>query len=60
MSYVVVSRRVGTPGEPYDIDAAQARGINVAGLIVGGFIVRVEESTPTKPKTPKVKRNTKE
>jgi len=60
MKYVVVSPRVGVPGQPYDIDAAQARGINIAGLIAGGFIARVKESTPTKPKTPKVKRNTKE
>lgn len=60
MRYVVVSPRVGVPGQPYDIDAAQARGINVAGLIAGGFIARVEESTPIKPKTPKVKRITKE
>ena len=60
MRYVVVSPRVGVPGQPYDIDAAQARGINVAGLIAGGFIARVEQSTPTKPKTPKVKRITKE
>jgi hypothetical protein len=60
MKYVVVSPRVGVPGTEYDIEDAAANNINVAGLIAGGFIARVEESTPTKPKTPKVKRNTKE
>ena len=60
MKWVVVSPRVGTPGAEYDIEGAWANGINVAGLIAGGFIKPADESTPTKPKSSKVKRRTKE
>jgi hypothetical protein len=60
MKYVVVSPRVGVPGTEYDIEAAAERGINVAGLIAGGFIKPMTESTtkPTKPR--KVKPTSKE
>ena len=60
MKWVVVSRRVGTPGTEYDIEGAQANGINIAGLIAGGFIKAVEESTEKKPKQSKVKKEPKE
>ena len=60
MKFIVVSRRVGTPGAEYDIEGAAANGINIAGLIAGGFIKAVEESTPIKPKPSKVKKRTKE
>jgi uncharacterized membrane protein len=60
MKYVVVSRRVGVPGTQYDTAAAEAKNINVAGLIAGGFIVAVEESTPKATKPRKVKSTTKE
>jgi uncharacterized membrane protein len=60
MKWIVVSPRVGKPGAEYDIEGAAANGINVAGLIAGGFIKAAEESTtkPTKPR--KVKTDTKE
>ena len=57
MKWVVVSPRVGVPGTEYDIEAAKARGINVLGLIAGGFI---KQSTPTEPKPSKVRKRTKE
>jgi len=60
MKYIVVSRRVGVPGTEYDTAAAEAKNINVAGLIAGGFIVAVEESTPKATKPRKVKSTTKE
>lgn len=60
MKWVVVSPRVGVPGTEYDIEGAWANQINVAGLIAGGFIKQVDESTKTAFKSPKVKRKTKE
>lgn len=60
MKFIVVSRRVGTPGAEYDIESAAANGINVAGLIAGGFIKAVEESATKKPKPSKVKKEPKE
>ena len=60
MKWVVVSPRVGTPGTEYDIEGAWANQINVAGLIAGGFIKQIDESTKTETKSPKVKRKTKE
>lgn len=60
MKWVVVSPRVGVPGAEYDIEGAAANNINVAGLIAGGFIKAVQESTATKPKASKVKKEPKE
>ena len=60
MKWVVVSPRVGTPGAEYDIEGAAANNINVLGLIAGGFIKVVDESTKSETKSPKVKRRTKE
>ena len=60
MKWVVVSPRVGVPGTEYDIEGANANNINVAGLIAGGFIKPVKESTQSKPKQSKVKKQPKE
>jgi len=48
MTYIVVSPKVGTPGDEY----TPAEGINVAALLSGGFIV---ESTTIKVKSAKPK-----
>ena len=45
MIYTVASSKLGIVGDPY----IPAKGINVAALIAGGFIV--QQSTP-KPKKP--------
>lgn len=34
----IISERVGTPGETFDLDAARETGINVDALIEHGFI----------------------
>lgn len=49
MTYIIVSHKVGTPGDEF----IPAAGINVAALLSGGFII---ESTKTdkKPAKPKV------
>jgi hypothetical protein len=57
MKWVIVSPRVGVPGTEYDIKAAEARGVNVLGLIAGGFI---KQSTLIEPKPSKVRKRTKE
>jgi hypothetical protein len=38
MPYKIISPRVGTPGEEYDAEGAEANGINIAALVEGGFI----------------------
>lgn len=51
--YIIVSPRVGTPGELWEpID-----GVNIDALIAGGFIRRVEyrEPSPSHPKASRVK-----
>jgi hypothetical protein len=54
MSYVVVSERVGKPGEPFE----PRPGTNIEALLAYGFIAEV--STPKPTPTPKVKKSTKE
>jgi hypothetical protein len=54
MNYLIVSPRVGTPGEPFE----PRPGTNVEALLAFGFIVEV--STPKKITSPKVKKSTKE
>lgn len=59
MKYVVVSPRVGTPGEIYNPDVV----VNIAALLAGGFIAKildtaepeetVEEPAPTPVKSAK-------
>jgi len=48
MTYIVVSHKVGRPGDVY----IPAEGVNVAALLDGGFIV---ESTKTVTKSAKPK-----
>jgi hypothetical protein len=60
VKWIVVSPRVGRPGAEYDLESAHANGINVAGLIAGGFIKPAEQSTQTEPKRSKVKKEPKE
>jgi len=54
MNYVIVSPRVGIPGEPFK----PRLGTNVEALLAFGFIKEV--STPKPKPTPKVKKSTKE
>lgn len=54
MKYVVVSARVGIPGEPYE-PATQA---DAERLLAGGFIAAV--STPKGKRPSKVKKASKE
>jgi hypothetical protein len=52
MTYVVVSRRVGTPGEKY----TPANEADAQRLLAGGFIMLAQEvSTDKQPKQRKVK-----
>ena len=53
MKYVVISPRVGIPGEPY----IPVGGVNIDALIAGGFI---EQSTVKAPKGAKTKTDTNE
>lgn len=43
--YVILSERIGTPGDEFDAEAAAATGINVDALVAGGFI---STATPIK------------
>lgn len=54
MSYLIVSPRLGTPGDPFE----PADNVNVTALLKFGFIVEV--STPKPKPAPKVKNSTKE
>lgn len=55
MTYVVVSRRVGIPGEPY----TPASEADAQRLLAGGFIAAVSEVSTKKPsKARKVKAQT--
>jgi hypothetical protein len=47
IKYTVVSPRVGTPGEEFDLDLAIKRGANLEALVAGGFI-SVSAPKPTK------------
>lgn len=55
--YIVVSPRVGTPGEPWEPDIY----VNVHALLEGGFIRRAEGQEPSRayPKRSRVKPKTK-
>lgn len=54
MNYVIISDRIGIPGEPFE----PTPGTNVQALIFGGFIAEV--STPKPKPASKVKKATKE
>ena len=45
--YTVVSPRVGTPGDEFDLDLALKRGANIEALVAGGFI-KVSAPKPAK------------
>jgi hypothetical protein len=45
--YTVVSPRVGTPGDEFDLDLAVKRGANIEALVAGGFI-KVSAPKPAK------------
>jgi hypothetical protein len=45
--YTVVSPRVGTPGDEFDLDLALKRGANLEALVAGGFI-KVSAPKPAK------------
>ncbi len=51
MAYIIISRRVGTPGDEYDAEAAEANGINIAALVEGGFIQQSTNETAKPAKT---------
>lgn len=42
MKYVIVSPRLGTPGDVYEPEAV----INLGALIAGGFIKALDEAVP--------------
>ena len=55
MTYIVVSRRVGIPGQPY----TPASEADAKRLLAGGFIAEAEQVSTAKPsKRPKVKPKT--
>ena len=45
--YTVVSPRVGTPGDEFELDLALKRGANIEALVAGGFI-KVSAPKPAK------------
>ena len=51
MPYKIISPRVGTPGEEYDAEGAEANGINIAALVEGGFIEQSTNDTAKPAKT---------
>ena len=51
MRYTIISRRVGTPGDEYDAEGAEANGINIAALVEGGFIEQSTNETAKPAKT---------
>ena len=51
MSFVIASEKLGKIGELYEPKA----GINVGGLLAGGFIIEAEVSTTEEEKPAKTK-----
>lgn len=51
MTYKIISPRVGTPGDEYDAESAEANGINIAALVEGGFIEQSTNDTAKPAKT---------
>jgi hypothetical protein len=51
MTYKIISPRVGTPGDEYDAEGAEANGINIAALVEGGFIEQSTNDTAKPAKT---------
>jgi len=51
MKYTILSPRIGTPGDEYEV----IEGVNIDALVAGGFI---EQSTVKAPKGAKTNTNT--
>ena len=51
MAYKIISPRVGIPGDEFDVEAAEANGINIAALVEGGFIEQSTNETAKPAKT---------
>ena len=51
MAYKIISPRVGTPGDEFDVEGAEANGINIATLVEGGFIEQSTNETAKPAKT---------
>jgi hypothetical protein len=51
MAYIIISPRVGNPGDEFDAEAAEANGINIAALVEGGFIEQSTNETAKPAKT---------
>jgi hypothetical protein len=47
IKYTVVSTRVGTPEDEFDLDLALERGTDIEALLAGGFI-KVSAPKPAK------------
>lgn len=47
----IISPRVGTPGDTFDIEAAVEAGINVDALIDNGFIAVDDNAKPARKKS---------
>ncbi len=43
--FIILSERVGTVGDKFDVEAARAKGCDIDALVAGGFI---GEDSPTK------------
>jgi hypothetical protein len=55
MKYVIVSPRLGTPGDTY----TPGERVNVEALLAGGFIKKQSPPKPKKPSTVKTTRKEK-
>ena len=51
MKYRIVSRRLGTPGDPYEPEV----WVNLQHLLVAGFIEPADDPAPEDPKPAKTK-----
>ena len=54
MKYRIVSRRLGTPGDPYEPEV----WVNLQHLLVAGFIEPADDPAPADPKPAKTKTKT--
>lgn len=54
MKYRIVSRRLGTPGDPYEPEV----WVNLQHLLVAGFIEPDDDPAPADPKPAKTKSKT--
>ena len=54
MKYRIVSRRLGTPGDPYEPEV----WVNIGHLLAGGFIEPADDPAPADLKPAKTKSKT--